>query len=131
MSALYGFLLSIPERVFPFGGPAAYRALLAKDFARNGRGHYGAGLTLYREAFHLAGSIVFIGTAFTLARILGSRLVFLALSALLFAAITFQEAYLHPRFYDQPLYKGVLDWCAWMIPLALFLLSGAFASLED
>jgi hypothetical protein len=37
------------------------------------------------------------------------------------AAISFQEFYLHPKYYDQLWRKSVADWAVWVTPIALFL----------
>lgn len=118
MKEAYEFLLSFPDRLYPHGR-AAYEAAQAADYARYGDGHLGLALLLYREAFHLLGGVLVALVALGAARLLKSDAAFWALFAVTVACIAFQEFYFHPVHYGQPLYKGVADFLAWTLPLAV------------
>lgn len=111
---LYHFILTIPERLYP-GGMAAYERMLAE-------GHHATTIA-YREIFHLAGGGLVLVIALLLERLFASPTIFAVIMIALVAFITFQEFYLHPTFWGQSLTKSVLDWAAWLLPSALYLLT--------
>ena len=131
-SHTYAFFLTFPDRFYPFSctvrgkqvrGMRSYEREVERALKRYGVGRLGYKLTLYREVFHLAGSILFIVLATWVGKVfLGSDL---ALYVLLYAAIialTYQEFYYHPRRYKQHFGKGIADWVAWVIPMLIYLL---------
>jgi hypothetical protein len=89
---------------------------------KRGTGHIGGWLTLYRTFFHLAGSILFIAAALLVAReLIGFDAALYFILGALTAFITYQEFYLHPRYYRQIFMKGLIDWFAWVAPIGIYL----------
>lgn len=130
-SLLYHFLITFPDRLYPFRtriegqwvrGIRSYDAALARAFRRYGAGRYSYGLALYRQCFHLAGSLLFIYAATLLAfDLFGGEAALALLLALATAFITYQEFFLQPRVYRQRWPKGLADWSVWCLPMAAYL----------
>ena len=129
--SFYSFWITLPNRFYPFSslvdgkrvrGMKAYEAVLARIQEMRGPGSYSYGLIAYRQVFHLFGALIFIMLAAVVSqRLFGSEV---ALYIMLLAAvlvITFQEFYLHPRYYEQHLPKSVSDWLAWVVPIGGYL----------
>lgn len=120
----------IPDRMYPFRtqvegqwvrGLRSYDATLAQVEHLYGAGHYGYKLNIYRQVFHLAGSVLFLITAAFLSETFFGSVN--AMSAFLVAAvslISFQEFYLHRRMYQQLWRKGLIDWLAWVVPMGIY-----------
>jgi hypothetical protein len=129
-SALYHFAVTFPDRLYPFRneiagkwvrGIRSYDAALARASRRYGAGRYGYGLALYRQCFHLAGSLLVIYAATLVAYgFFGSRAALALLLALATAFITYQEFFLQPRVYRQRWPKGLADWSVWCLPMAAY-----------
>lgn len=129
-AGLYHALVCLPDYCYPFKteiegqwvrGIRSYNAALTRYQKKYGVGHYGFKLDIYRQVFHLAGSILFLISAAYLSQTLfGSTT---ALYAFLMAAvlfISFQEFYLQRRTYQQLWRKGIADWLTWCLPLGLY-----------
>jgi len=121
--APYHFLVTLPDRLYPWGceiqgqwvlGIRSYDRALARAYRKYGRGHYGYGLSWYRQCFHLAGSLILISIAALIAS--GSILVIAILG------IAYQEFILQRRTYRQLWRKGVMDWFVWCAPMGVYLL---------
>jgi hypothetical protein len=119
--ALYHFFVTLPDRLYPFRtqiqgtwvrGVRSYNQRLARAYKHYGRGHYGYALSLYRQAFHLAGALLLIAVA----NFLTAGLVF-AVTAL---GIGYQEFFLQRRTYQQLWRKGIADWLVWCVPIGLY-----------
>ncbi|HEX5774816.1 MAG TPA: hypothetical protein VFY28_02555 [Candidatus Paceibacterota bacterium] len=131
-TGIYPFLVSLPDRFYPFTtkvggemvrGKRSYDAALARARRKFGPGHFGYKVLAYRQACHLAGAITLIILATLLAqRWFGSDAALYGLLAAAIAAVTFQEFYLHPKYYGQLWRKSVADWMVWVTPIVLFLL---------
>lgn len=130
LQALYTFFVTLPNKLYPFAlevegkrvrGQRAYEEALVRIRALKGPDNYGYTILMYREAFHLVGAILFIMIATYLAHTFlesDAALVVLMIAAI--AAITFQEFYLHPRYYRQHLPKSVSDWLTWVVPISIY-----------
>ena len=129
-SGLYHALVVLPDYCYPFKnqvrgqwvrGVRSYNSVLARVERKYGAGHYGFKLDVYRQLFHLAGSILFlIMAAYLSESLLGNPN---AIYAFLIAAVllvSFQEFYLQRRTYQQLWKKGVVDWLAWCMPLGIY-----------
>ena len=129
-TGLYHALVVLPDRLYPFKtevqgrwvrGVRSYDAVLAQYQQKYGIGRYGYKLGVYRQLFHLAGSILFLISAAYLSQSLLERsdaiYAFLAAAVLL---ISFQEFYLPRRMYQQLWKKIVVDWLAWCIPFGVY-----------
>jgi hypothetical protein len=93
-------------------GVRSYNQRLARAYRQYGRGHYGYALMLYRQAFHLAGSLVVIALA-----------AFFASGYILVAAVIgigYQEFVLQRRTYRQLWRKGIADWLVWSAPIGVY-----------
>ena len=119
--SLYHFFVVLPDRLYPFRteiqgrwvrGVRSYNKRLAAAYKHYGQGHYGYALTLYRQAFHLAGSLIVIA----LSSFLASGLVLVA--AIL--GIGYQEFFFQRRIYRQLWRKGVFDWLVWSLPIGVY-----------
>ena len=127
---LYHELVVLPDRLYPFKtkvegswvrGIRSYDATLARYERKYGIGHYGFKLGVYRQLFHLFGSILFLVVAAYLSQSLFGKSE--AIIAFLIAAvflISFQEFYLHRRMYQQLWKKSVIDWIAWCAPMWIY-----------
>jgi hypothetical protein len=128
---IYPFLVTLPDRFYPFRtkvegewvrGKRSYDAALARVRRRLGPGHFGYKVLAYRQACHLLGAIILIVISTVLAKeVLGSEAALYVVLALAVLAISFQEFYLHPKYYGQLWRKSVADWAVWVTPIALFL----------
>jgi hypothetical protein len=56
-------------------------------------------------------------------QILGSDAALKILLVLAIAVMSFQEFYLHPRYYGQLWRKSVADWTVWILPIGFYLLT--------
>lgn len=127
----YNYLVTLPDRWFPFSDPIdgkrvrgvrAYNYELQRAFERYGKNHFSYKLIVYRDLFHLVGSLLFIlFAAIVSTAVFGSDTALYVLLAAALIAISAQEFYFHPRAYGQLLFKGVTDWLAWTIPIGIFL----------
>ncbi len=119
--APYRFLVTLPDRLYPFRseiqgkwvrGMRSYNHRLALAYKQYGRGHYGYALMLYRQAFHLAGSLIVIAIG-----------AFFASGFILILAIIgigCQEFILQRRTYQQLWMKGIADWLVWSAPIGIY-----------
>ena len=127
---LYHALVVLPDYCYPFKteiegqwvrGVRSYNATLAQVEEMYGRGHYGFKLDVYRQIFHLAGSILFLIVSAYLSQSFFSApeamYVFLAIAV---AFISFQEFYLQRRTYQQLWRKGIADWFTWCVPMGIY-----------
>lgn len=129
-TGLYHWLVMIPDRMYPFRtqiegqwvrGLRSYDATLDQVERLYGPGHYGYKLNIYRQVFHLAGSVLFLITAAFLSQTFFGNVN--AMYTFLIAAvalISFQEFYLHRRMYQQLWRKGLVDWLAWVVPMGIY-----------
>ena len=93
-------------------GVRSYNQRLALAFKHYGRGHYGYALSLYRQAFHLAGSLILIS--------IGSFLAFGVVFVLAVIGIGYQEFILQRHTYRQLWSKGIADWIVWCVPMGVY-----------
>lgn len=117
---MYPFPVMVGKR--SVRGMRAYEYAKAQVERKHGIGHLGVWLMCYRTLFHILGSVAFIALAvFVVREFIGVERALYALLGALTAFITYQEFYLHPRYYHQLFRKGVLDWFAWVVPIGLYL----------
>ncbi len=76
---------------------------------------------LWREVCHVTGSIILIFLSYILL-IKTNYNIIPPLFLFLFVWMTYQEFYLHPKKYNQKLYKSIADWLAWITPFVLYLI---------
>lgn len=130
-SAPYDFLVTFPERLYPFAnevegqwvrGIRSYDRALARAFRKNGHGHYGVKLELYRSVFHVLGSVaVIVLAAFLSQDVFGTKIALYTVLCLTAVFIAFQEFYLQPRTFRQLWRKGIIDWLGWVAPIVVYL----------
>ena len=129
---LHHWFETIPDSLYPFKqeiegkwvrGKAAYKQVVERGITLNGPGSLDVTLTVYRGAWHIIGSVAFIIAATTLVHVLnlGDAYIYMLL-ALATMALCLQEFVLHPRRYNQPLKKGVIDVVTWLTPMAVYIL---------
>ena len=118
---VYHFFVTLPDRLYPFRteirgkwvrGVRSYNLRLARAYKQYGRGHYGYALSLYRQAFHLAGALIFVAIG-----------AFFASGFVLIIAIIgigYQEFILQRRTYRQLWRKGIADWLVWSAPMGIY-----------
>jgi hypothetical protein len=129
-TGLYHALVILPDRLYPFKtkiggswvrGVRSYDATLARYQRTYGTGRYGYKLGVYRQLFHLAGSILFlVVAAYFSESFLGSERAMYVLLVVAVILISFQEFYLHRRMYEQLWRKSVVDWLAWCVPFGVY-----------
>lgn len=127
---LYHSLVILPDRLYPFKtevrgqwvrGIRSYNARLARYEQKYGMGHYGFKLNVYRQVFHLVGSILFLLIAAYLSQsFFGSVNAMYILLTAAILLISFQEFYLHRRMYQQLWQKGIIDWLSWCVPMGIY-----------
>lgn len=129
-SGLYNALVVLPDVLYPFKtqvqgqwvrGVRSYNATLARYERKYGMGHYGFKLEVYRQLFHLFGSIIFLVAAAYVSQAFFGKTE--AIYAFLISAvflISFQEFYLHRRMYQQLWKKSIIDWLAWCVPIGVY-----------
>jgi len=125
----YFFIITIPDRLYPFRmevegqwvrGRRAYDEAVAEQVENLHR--LGYKLTLYREAFHFLGSLIFIALATFISRtFLGGDGALYTLFGAAVLALAYQEFYVHPKIYNQHPQKGILDCLAWVVPMIAYL----------
>lgn len=127
---MYEFLVRFPDHCYPLParvqgkrvrGIASYSRAVKRSEAHH-HGHIGPVLVAYRTLFHVLGSVLVILTAVFLSRVFGTQTIIYIVFALTVAWIAYQEAYLHPTYYHQIWWKGMIDWIAWTLPLSLYFL---------
>lgn len=128
----YSYLITIPDRLYPFKseiegqwvrGQRSYEAAVKNALEQYGLGRLGYKLMLYRETFHFVGSLLFMVFATLVARdLFGSDAALYVLLVLAVLALSFQEFYVHPKNFGQHAQKGVMDWLAWVGPMAIYAL---------
>ena len=75
---------------------------------------------LSRSILHLLGSFGIIALLFFSKKFLRFRAI-AAIALIIVLFFGFQEFYLHPLRYDQPLFKSIIDFLVWTVPLALYI----------
>ncbi len=130
-TGIYPFLVSLPDRFYPFAsvvegkvvrGKRSYDAALRRARRRLGPGHFGYKVLAYRQCCHLLGAVLLITVVTLVSKdVFGSDAALYTLLALAIIAVSFQEFYLHPRYYGQLWRKSVADWIVWVAPIAIFL----------
>lgn len=76
---------------------------------------------IWREVCHIVGSFVLLSAAHFL--FLATTFYFpLYVMVVLGAWMLYQEFYLHPKKYNQQLWKGILDFSSWLVPFVIYLL---------
>lgn len=131
LKSTYDFFITFPDRMYPFAvkirgkrvrGRRAYELAVRRAIRRYGLGRIGYRLTIYREVFHLLGSILFITFATLLSKdLFGSEIAVYVLLGAAIVALAYQEFYVHPKHYGQHLFKGVADWLTWVVPMLVYL----------
>jgi len=129
--SLYIWLDSTPERLYPFKheiegqwvrGKVAYFKVLEEGFTLLGPGKMRPRLIIYRGAWHLLGSIVFIVGVTLLAReVLGSEAALYILMGAAILALVCQEFILDPRRHGQNTHKGIIDVFTWVTPMLIYV----------
>lgn len=129
-ASLYHALVVLPDHCYPFKteiqgqwvrGVRSYNATLTRIQRQYGVGHYGFKLDVYRQLFHLAGSILFLISAAYLSQFLfGSTNAIYVFLVIAICFITFQEFYLQRRTYRQLWRKGIIDWLTWCVPMGVY-----------
>lgn len=130
-ASIYPFLVTIPDRLYPFRtkvkgrwvrGKRSYDAALASVRRKLGPGHFGYKVLAYRQLCHLLGALALIVVSTIIAKeFLGSEAALYVVLLLAVLFISFQEFYLHPKYYGQLWRKSVADWMVWVAPIAVFL----------
>lgn len=130
MKNLYLFLVTLPDRLYPFRndiggqlvrGQQSYQQAVNRALETYGFNRLGYKLTLYRETFHLLGSIIVIVLATVVSKTLfGSDTALYVLLGTAIAALFFQEFYVHPKLYGQHFKKGVTDILVWVTPMVAY-----------
>jgi len=98
----FTFLEKLPNKIFPH--------LQSKNYAL---------YIIWRELCHLTGSLFLILISYFLKPLIPAASIIIFVVLLLW--MTYQEFYLHPKKYDQKLWKGILDWLSWIAPFVIYL----------
>ncbi len=130
-TGVYPFLVTIPDRLYPFRaevegkmvrGKKAYDLALLRARRKLGPGRLGYKVLAYRQACHLIGALMLIIVSTLVAQdVFGSAIALYTLLSLAMLGVTFQEFYLHPKYYGQLWKKSLADWAVWVSPIAFFI----------
>jgi hypothetical protein len=132
LKKIHDYLITFPERLYPFSeelegqkitGEKAYKLLALKNKNKYGDAYSLSSpkLLLWRQVFHVAGSIVLILISDYLFRNVSFFNGLLFLGFFIFV-IFIQEFYLHPYYYEQKMKKSVIDFLAWILPIIIYIL---------
>jgi hypothetical protein len=131
LKAFYLFVKTFPDRMYPFRveiegrffrGKTSYELAVNQAWEKYGPHHLGFKLTMYRDVFHFMGAVVFILLMTLLShRFLNSEAALYVLMGSAILALFVQEFYYHPKYYSQPLVKGITDWLSWVVPMMAYL----------
>ncbi len=123
--------MTIPDRFYPFGskidgewvrGRRSYERAVKQAIRKYGLGRIGYKLVLYREVFHLIGSILFIIFATLVSKeFFGSDAALYVLLGAAIVALAFQEFYVHPKHFGQHARKGIADYLVWVVPMLVYI----------
>jgi len=129
--SFYQWGCMIPEALYPFAheirgqwvrGKQAYQVALQEGFDLFGPGRFSYKLTLYRGAWHLIGSILFITSVTLVAdRLVGSQVALYVLLGAAIVALCFQEFILQPKQLNQSTSKGIFDVVTWITPMLIYV----------
>ena len=133
LKKFYDYLITLPERLYPFSevtemgqkvsGERAYKFLAKKNIKLYDDAYSlkAPKLLLWRAVFHLGGSVflVFIADIMFKSMSFFNGFAFLVLVVV---AVTVQEFYLHPHYYNQKPQKGIINFVTWMLPILLYIL---------
>lgn len=127
----YWFLVALPDIFYPFAskvdgewvrGRRSYERAAKRAFRKYGLGRIGYKLGLYREVFHLIGSILFIIFATLVSKeLFGSDAALYVLLGAAIVALAFQEFYVHPKHFGQHARKGITDYLVWVVPMLVYI----------
>lgn len=132
LKKFYTYLLTIPERLYPFSektgagtvisGERAYHYLYEKNKELYGDAFstQAPKLLAWRTLFHVGGSIVLLFVADSMFQHLSFFNGF-AFLVLVVGCIAVQEFYIHPHYYGQKPLKGVIDFLAWTLPILIYI----------
>ncbi len=115
MQQIYAFLLRIPDTFYP-----SYAGEILRCQERFGSEDYCVNIVVYRSLYHLAGSLLIIFALLWLWKWTKSKLLIFSILALVILWVLFQELYLHPQYYGQHFFKGLIDMIVWILPLLCF-----------
>ena len=94
------FIEKIPDKIIP--------SLKQRNYAL---------YVLWREICHIIGSLILLYVSY----LITPKTVPVTF-ILLTIWMTYQEFYFHPKKYDQPLWKGLIDWLSWITPFIIYFL---------
>ena len=122
MNNFYDFLIRLPDKLFiiphKIDGELIFGERSYNYFIENN--HFA--IKMWREIFHLAGSILVVIISRFISNITGFKKLDIVILLALILFITFQEFYLHPKYYNQKLYEGILDWLFWVGPIIYYFI---------
>lgn len=122
---IYLSILDLPKYFFwvPFFtkkkiyfGQKSYNLYLKKSKSKNKFGYESKVITMWRETIHILSSFILL----FIINFFFNFLLFVYI-ALLISYMSFQEFILQPKEFDQPLWKGILDFLSWILPIFLFI----------
>lgn len=102
------FLDKIPGKIFPKLKPKMVDGFLVFPHK------------LYREFFHIFGSLILIMISFVLYLYISTNIPIIFFIVLC-VWMTYQEFYLHPKKYNQKLIEGIFDWLSRIVPFGIYL----------
>ncbi len=133
LKKFYDYLITFPERLYPFTvttaggkkltGELAYAHVVAENKKKFDDAYslQSPKLLLWRELFHFCASLFFVFIAHLMFRYVSFFNGF-ALFVLVIVLVAVQEFYLHPHYYGQKPQKGIIDFTVWMLPILLYIL---------
>ncbi len=133
LKKFYDYLITVPERLYPFTettesgkvltGEQAYQYVAEKNKNKFDDAYslQSPKLLLWRQVFHFVPSVVLVLIAHGMFRTMSF---FNGFSFLVFVVVLLyiQEFYLHPHYYGQKFQKGMIDFAVWMLPIVVYIL---------
>lgn len=133
LKKFYDYLITFPERLYPFTvttaggkkltGELAYAHVAAENKKKFDDAYslQAPKLLLWRQLFHVLSSIFVVFIAHLMIKHMSFFNGF-ALLVLFIILVAVQEFYLQPHYYDQKRQKGVIDFTVWMLPILLYII---------
>lgn len=128
---MHHWLETIPDKLYPFKqeiegkwvrGIRAYQKVLEEGIKIHGPGQTSYRLMIYRGAWHIVGSIIFLfGVTLLADHLFGTQVALYVLMVAAIVALILQEFIIHPKRYGQSTRKGIFDIVTWVTPMLIYV----------
>ena len=98
----FTFIENIPNKIFPKLRKKSYPLYV-----------------LWREICHIIGSFILMEISHIMELFIPKVSLFFFILLILW--MTYQEFYVHPRKYNEEIWRSTLDWFSWVIPFGIYI----------